>query len=231
MHQRFRGLQAASLWPGPKGELIPDLHTTLAGGSYPNDPIAKQYLLFKHGSSPVSPTLYGRLELHISRQWGMGYFVARLLAHTLLLMGWHCLAPACPWRLLSLKLDSVAGCWRPHKRDVAVTGFCMLSGGKPNLHARRGYLRLSTVKGPHKSTDEIECIAQTKRTVYAHQIMCWAMHGPPPSDPQQAVLVRHLCGKPSCINPNCLEWGTPQQNADDRSRHKKSRKLKGVCKQ
>lgn len=56
------------------------------------------------------------------------------------------------------------------------------------------------------------------RWCYAHRIICWAFHGPP--GPKQEVL--HICGCPSCMNPQHLKWGLHQENCN-------KRKAKEVC--
>jgi len=200
------------------------------------DPIARQYGLFKSESTPVSPTLYGKLGLAINRTWGFSYFMGRLLAHTLLLMGWVSggLQQPSAWEVLEAKLreleekgpEAAAACWVPGKTALAKTAFWQL-GGSDLKPSKRGYLRLNTVIGPRKPYDTQLGIAKAKRAAYAHQIMCWAVHGPPPPG---ALLVRHLCGKPCCIRPGCLLWGTHAENAQDRIEHKERARRKGACK-
>lgn len=55
-------------------------------------------------------------------------------------------------------------------------------------------------------------------TIGTHRFMCMLVNGEPPTDKHVA---RHKCGKGNdgCVNPNHLEWGTPQENVDDRAIH------------
>ncbi len=50
----------------------------------------------------------------------------------------------------------------------------------------------------------------------AHRVVCAMAHGEPPSERLDA---RHKCGIRSCVNPRHLEWGTRQQNMQDKLRH------------
>lgn len=52
-------------------------------------------------------------------------------------------------------------------------------------------------------------------TIGVHRIMCWLLHGPPPSRMGQHH-VRHMCNNRWCINPTHLQWGSPAENNRDR---------------
>lgn len=59
---------------------------------------------------------------------------------------------------------------------------------------------------------------------WAHRVVCWMFHGPPPSDPglmsqpelgrwhSQNWVVGHLCGCAGCLCPSHLAWLRPQDN-------------------
>ena len=49
----------------------------------------------------------------------------------------------------------------------------------------------------------------TKEKYGTHRLICAEYHGNPPTDKHQ---VNHLCCNPGCVNPNHLEWTTPQEN-------------------
>ena len=74
-----------------------------------------------------------------------------------------------------------------------------------------GYLCILIVKGVYE---------------YAHRIVCFAYHGPPPSLDKSYCL--HRCyskGRQTdsydCLSPLHLEWGTPLVNSIDRNRKKR----------
>ncbi len=50
------------------------------------------------------------------------------------------------------------------------------------------------------------------RCVPAHRYLYEAIHGPVRRD----QVIRHLCNRPSCVNPDHLAVGSHQDNADDR---------------
>mgnify|MGYP002129446951 CR=1 FL=1 len=57
---------------------------------------------------------------------------------------------------------------------------------------------------------------------YAHRLVLWAMHGPPPralTEQGGAVVAMHTCHNPMCISPSHLVWGKDEENrgpnADD----------------
>ena len=60
----------------------------------------------------------------------------------------------------------------------------------------------------------------------AHRLMCYAMHGPPPSGHE----ARHICMKTSCINQYHVEWSTTHENNLDVHKLSKARRhaSKGV---
>jgi hypothetical protein len=47
---------------------------------------------------------------------------------------------------------------------------------------------------------------------YAHRIVLWAMHGPPPANLMEPIVAMHTCHNPRCINPNHLVWGHEYSN-------------------
>jgi len=80
-----------------------------------------------------------------------------------------------------------------------------------------GYLCILIVKGVYE---------------YAHRIVCFAYHGPPPSLHESYCL--HRCyakggqtDSYDCLSPLHIEWGTPLVNSIDRDR-KKRRKPRNV---
>ncbi len=58
--------------------------------------------------------------------------------------------------------------------------------------------------------------------VYVHRLVCEAWHGPPPNEES---IVLHLDGDPQNNTPQNLRWGTQQENAEDRERHKLEREI------
>lgn len=54
--------------------------------------------------------------------------------------------------------------------------------------------------------------------VYAHRLVCWVVHGAPPSPEHEAA---HSCGKGhlGCVNPRHLEWKTRAGNHADKLIH------------
>ena len=55
--------------------------------------------------------------------------------------------------------------------------------------------------------------------VYAHTLVCWLFHGPPPAHPHRTYEATHLCGCPSCLNPKHLQWATHARNGAHLSFH------------
>jgi len=60
---------------------------------------------------------------------------------------------------------------------------------------------------------------------YAHRIVCFAYHGPPPPNKTYCL---HRCFRKGrqtdsydCLSPLHLEWGTPKENSKDRDRKKR----------
>ena len=54
----------------------------------------------------------------------------------------------------------------------------------------------------------------------AHRLMCYAMHGPPPSGHE----ARHICMKTSCINQYHVEWSLVEFNNHDAHKLRKARR-------
>jgi hypothetical protein len=54
-----------------------------------------------------------------------------------------------------------------------------------------------------------------KRQEYAHRVLCWAWHGPPPGGwDGENYLVSHKCHNKSCLNGLHLSWADPITNRD-----------------
>lgn len=211
------------------------------------DPLLRHFCMLKHPSYSLPKGLLPRLGLkacNSSRPWGFSLIVQRLLGLVLQLMGWEPSSNGGAWQLLQAKVQqeqelvaaageaaaaaaAAAKCWLPSRSAIHKLGCSQQQGTKPNLPGSRGYIQVPTVRGPGRQGP--------KRTLYAHQIMCWAVHGPPPAADEGGgaglMMVRHLCGKPGCIRPGCMAWGTHQQNAQDMAAHWQRAKLKGVCRQ
>jgi len=64
----------------------------------------------------------------------------------------------------------------------------------------KGYGSYPTPEGPHTS-------------IGAHRIACERAHGPAPID--KPFACHYVCGRPVCVNPRHLRWGSVQDNADD----------------
>ena len=58
----------------------------------------------------------------------------------------------------------------------------------------------------------IFCPGNKKRTILAHRFSYLLFNGPL----KETELVRHQCDIPNCVNPDHLEKGTDQDNANDR---------------
>ena len=73
---------------------------------------------------------------------------------------------------------------------------------------------------PSKKTNEhlavVLCVSGVRRDFYVHRLILLAFVGPCPRD---CSLCRHLNDDPEDNRPENLRWGTPQENADDASRH------------
>lgn len=212
------------------------------------DPVLRHVCLIKHSRCCLGRLLPRLgLEARGGSSLGCNSIVQGLLGLVLQLLG----CPSLPdsggaWQRLLTKLQqeqeelAAAGgaagtpkCWLPSRTAIRqLLGCSQQRGTKPNLPGSRGYIMLHTVKWAEPGSG---CKA-TSRTLHAHQLMCWAVHGPPPqedeaasSQQQQTWVVRHLCGKPGCLRPGCLAWGTHKQNAQDMAAHREWAKLKGVC--
>jgi HNH endonuclease len=221
--QDLKGLVASrqlKAGPSPSGGQPQQYGSILEGGP---DPVHKLFKLLKHPESSKG-AITSKLGLHGNNSWQGATFVQQLLKYTLLLMGWE---GSCPWQTLVQQLNSregQLGCWVPKVGVVRGTAGFSLQQGKLNVGSSHGYMRLGTVVGPRKAAGQP--IKAAKRTIYAHQVMCWAMHGPPPSE--HCCMVRHLCGNPRCIRPTCLAWGDAAQNVRDRQHHAWLKKCKGA---
>lgn len=66
------------------------------------------------------------------------------------------------------------------------------------------------------------CHNNVKVTKSVHRLVCMAFHGMPP---RLTMQVRHLDGNPQNNCPTNLEWGTQEQNWQDRESH--GRGMKG----
>lgn len=60
------------------------------------------------------------------------------------------------------------------------------------------------------------CHENKKVTSNVHRLVCMAFHGPPPNKTSQT---RHLDGDPSNNVPSNLQWGTQEENWQDREAH------------
>ena len=60
---------------------------------------------------------------------------------------------------------------------------------------------------------------------YAHRIVCFAYHGPPPPNKTYCLHRCYSKGRQTdsydCLSPLHLEWGTPKENSIDRDRKKR----------
>ena len=60
---------------------------------------------------------------------------------------------------------------------------------------------------------------------YAHRIVCFAYHGPPPPNKTYCLHRCYSKGRQTdsydCLSPLHLEWGTPKENSKDRDRKKR----------
>lgn len=83
----------------------------------------------------------------------------------------------------------------------------------PVVDHRGGYLRYHVVGGDG-----------TRKRLGAHQAVCRAFHGGPPSSDS---VVRHLDGDTMRNTPDNVRWGTAMENAQDRVRH--GRQLRGAA--
>ena len=63
-------------------------------------------------------------------------------------------------------------------------------------------------------------VVSMSRTAHVHELVCAAFHGPKPT-PQHEVC--HFNGIKTDVVWKNLRWGTPQDNANDRVRHKVER--------
>lgn len=61
-------------------------------------------------------------------------------------------------------------------------------------------------------------ISQPRRTVRAHRMSYALEHGIDIRELDAAVLVRHTCDNPPCVNPKHLCAGTTQDNVNDKMR-------------
>ena len=81
---------------------------------------------------------------------------------------------------------------------------CMFHIGNSASRAHRGYLRVALTGRRSGSS----------RPVMAnpHRLICWLMHGPPPSRLWDEYVAGHLCGESTCLCPAHILWLT---RADD----------------
>ena len=243
------------------------------------DPILRHLCFIKHSNSSLGsllPRLGLQQQQQLQQQGegcssnnsssrgrsllGCSQLVQGFLSLLLQLMGWPghpSTAGGGAWELLASRLmqeeqqqQQQQCCWLPTKTAInklAAAGIRQQSKLKPNRSSssssNRGYIQLHTLKWGEGTA------AKSRRTLYAHQIMCWAVHGSPPvaadseddsgeqgpnsssnnNNSNSCWVVRHLCGRPGCIRPGCLVWGTHKQNAQDRASHRDKARLKGVC--
>lgn len=98
------------------------------------------------------------------------------------------------------------------RRGTRVVGH---GGMRSNIDSNFCYtLRQSTLKKGYK-TVSISFEGKKARPVGVHQLVADAFHGPCPC----GLQVRHMNGVPSANSPANLQYGTHQENADDRRRH------------
>lgn len=66
-----------------------------------------------------------------------------------------------------------------------------------------------------------------QRAIGAHRVACELEHGPAPEDRPWAL---HHCDNPSCVEGEHLYWGSPVDNARDRStRGRDAKGAQGYC--
>lgn len=124
------------------------------------------------------------------------------------------------------------GCGKPH----AYGGYCQAHYLKIRRTGKIYKSRREEVQDFFEATvksDSTECIwwpfgrKKDKKKEYgffmhkgktrsAHRFMCMLAHGEPAKPELEAA---HLCGNPSCVNPNHLKWKTKLENQADRLVH------------
>lgn len=223
----LKGKAAAEAFVAQGGQ-VPSCYKTILEDVF--DPIKKHYFLCKHQHTLPGPT-WEVLGLPSNKSWLLAYFVERVLRHIVnKVLGWPAAQGSQPsaWDMLVSMLNSAKWgadkCWRPSPRGSA---FNQSKCARPNTESSKSYMRLPTCRCPPKG--HASGISSSLRAVYAHQVMCWVRHGPPPS--KEESCVRHMCGHADCINPRCLRWGTPFGNVLDREEHKNLRKKRGVVRE
>lgn len=83
------------------------------------------------------------------------------------------------------------------------------------MHVHKdGYLRLYLGRRRRQRGGRLVGVS-----MYAHTLICWLFHGPPPANPHRTYEASHLCGCPSCLNPKHLQWATHARNGAHLSFH------------
>lgn len=118
---------------------------------------------------------------------------------------------------LSMRAD-IEGCLRLDSSKLPADWKVTVS------HAGAGYPQLILGKWSYTDSQDKEAQSTQVTTMGGHRLMCWLVHGDPPTAADECMHQCRYKGRPWCCNPRHLVWGTHELNNASPRRWRKRRR-------